>query len=128
MKNLKITITKEDVGYSAYGKFGEDSIHTEGDSFDELKANVVEALNLCFEDQSVTIDDVHFIFDIKSFFNFFNVINAKALSERVGINQSLLAQYISGVKKPSAKQTEKILKGIHDLGKELTEIELLVSH
>jgi hypothetical protein len=40
------------------------------------------------------------------------------------MNQSLLAQYISGIKKPSGQQTERILSGIRKLGKELSEIHL----
>lgn len=36
--------------------------------------------------------------------SFSRVISANATSERIGINQSLLAQYISGNKKPSPTQ------------------------
>jgi DNA-binding transcriptional regulator YdaS (Cro superfamily) len=54
------------------------------------------------------------------------VINAKALSERIGMNQSLLAQYINGVKRPSAVQTRRILKGVQQVGKELIEMQFLL--
>ena len=40
-------------------------------------------------------------------------INAKALSKRIGMNQSLLAQYIKGIKKHSVIQTKRILQGVH---------------
>jgi DNA-binding transcriptional regulator YdaS (Cro superfamily) len=53
------------------------------------------------------------------------VINAKALSERIGMNQSLLAQYINGTKKPSSQQTQRILKGVQQVGKELASIQIL---
>jgi DNA-binding transcriptional regulator YdaS (Cro superfamily) len=52
------------------------------------------------------------------------VINAKVMAVRLGINPTLLAQYIQGVKKPSEKQTQKILAGIKQVGKELYELEL----
>jgi hypothetical protein len=39
------------------------------------------------------------------------------------MNQSLLAQYIKGNKKPSSAQTQRILKGIRQVGRELAEIE-----
>jgi hypothetical protein len=42
------------------------------------------------------------------------------------MNQSLLAQYISGKKKPSSTQTERILKGVQQIGRELAEIRFLV--
>jgi hypothetical protein len=41
------------------------------------------------------------------------------------MNATLLSQYVSGTKKPSPKQTEKILSGIHQIGQELSEINLL---
>jgi len=37
----------------------------------------------------------------------------------------LLSQYVQGHKQPSDAQTEKILAGIHQIGKELTEINLI---
>jgi len=60
-------------------------------------------LNLHFEEEGKTIteDDLKNTLDLPQFFQFYKVINAKALSERTGINQSLLAQYIKGIKKPS---------------------------
>ena len=57
--------------------------------------------------------------DIAQFFSFYKVINAKAFSERIGMNQSLLAQYISGIKKPSPIQTLPIRKGVQQIGNEL---------
>ena len=63
--------------------------------------------------------------DLPQFFEFYKVINAKALSERIGMNQSLLAQYIKGIKKPSANQTNRILKGVQQVGHELSSIRFL---
>ncbi len=65
-------------------------------------------------------------FDLESFFDFYKVINAKALSERIGMNQSLLAQYIKGIKKPSPAQTKRILHGVQQIGRELTEVRFLL--
>jgi hypothetical protein len=42
------------------------------------------------------------------------------------MNQSLLAQYIKGNKKPSIAQKKRILKGIHKVGKELSDIRNLL--
>jgi len=112
MKKPKInmTITKEDIGYSAHSLIQNISINTEADSFDELKANILDAVNLSFEDKGFiyTVDEIKYTIDITSFFEFYKIINAKALSERIGMNQSLLAQYIKGIKKPSAHQVNII--------------------
>ena len=75
---------------------------------------VLDAVNLSFEDKGFvyTIDEIGFTYNMASFFEFYKVINAKALSKRIGMNQSLLAQYIKGIKKPSAKQTQRIMNGV----------------
>jgi hypothetical protein len=130
MKKPKIVIEviKEELGYSAVANVEEKLIATQGDSFDELKIMVLDMVNLSFEEDSkYSIEELKFEFDLASFFDFYKVINAKALSERIGMNQSLLAQYIMGNKKPSAAQTERILKGVHQIGKELSEVKFLLS-
>jgi hypothetical protein len=125
---IEMQITKEDLGYSAYSFVDNRSINTEADSFDELKENILDAINLTFEDLHFvyTIDEIKLVLDLQSFFDFYKVINAKALSSRIGMNQSLLAQYISGSKKPSTLQRKRILKGVQQIGRELSEIQFLL--
>ena len=126
--NVKITVIKESAGYSATTMIGTNFIATEAENFEELKSGILESLNLTFEDKDTiyTINDIRFEYDLESFFDFYKVINAKALSERIGMNQSLLAQYIRGLKKPSPAQTKRILRGVQQIGKELTEVRLLL--
>ena len=122
---VNITVVKEDTGYSASTLLDNNFIATEGNTFEELKTNILEAVNLSFEEKEFVynIEEIKFSYDIESFFDFYKVINAKALSERIGMNQSLLAQYIKGNKKPSIIQTNRILKGVHQIGKELSEVK-----
>jgi len=130
MKKPKITMTvmKEDSGYSATASVKEIHINTEGETLDELKQNIVEAVNLSFEDKGFVYkaEEIALKPDLQTFFDFYKVINAKALSERIGMNQSLLAQYIKGIKKPSPSQTQRILKGVQKVGKELASIQFLL--
>jgi hypothetical protein len=88
----------------------------------------MEAMNFAYEELEIeyTLNDIQFEFDLESFFAFYKVINAKALSERIGMNQSLLAQYIKGIKKPSPAQTKRILNGVQQIGRELTEVRFLL--
>lgn len=118
-------VEKTRTGYSAYAE--KYAVATTGRNLDELKANILEALNLYLEDKGrvVTSDDIKVRLDLPQFFEFYRVINAKALSERIGMNQSLLAQYINGQKRPSASQTERIFKGVRQLGKELSELHFI---
>jgi len=123
---IKIIVEKTKIGYSAYAE--KYPVYTVGATLDELKANIIEALNLFFQEQGKTIaeTDLKITLDLPQFFEFYNVINAKALSERIGMNQSLLAQYIKGIKKPSANQTQRILEGVQQIGRELAEIRFLL--
>lgn len=49
-------------------------------------------------------------------------LNASAIARRLGISQSLFAQYISGTKKPSKKRFEEIIKTIRAIGRELMAV------
>jgi hypothetical protein len=124
---IKMKVLKEDIGYSAFTKVGDKFIATQGDTFEELKEMILEAVNLSFEDEgyTYTIDEIGFAYDLESFFTFYRVINAKALAERIHMNPSLLAQYIKGIKKPSAAQTRRIVDGVRQIGKELSEIKVI---
>lgn len=49
-------------------------------------------------------------------------LNASAIARRMGISQSLFAQYVSGVKKPSEERLKEIYSTIHAIGQELLSI------
>lgn len=130
MKKLKkkvlFIVEKSDTGYWAYTPGM--SIMTDGDNFNELRYNAAEVYNLYLEDFGLEIDErnIKLEIDLKQFFQHYRVINAKFLAKRIGMNESLLSQYVQGRKKPSAKQTRRILLGIHEIGRELSNINLFV--
>ena len=119
---IEMIVEKTKTGYSAYAT--KHSIFTAGKDFEELRNNMLDALTLHFHRQQkkFTADNLKITLDLPQFFEYYKVINAKALSERIGMNQSLLAQYIKGIKKPSESQTKKILRGVHQIVKELSSI------
>ena len=51
-------------------------------------------------------------------------LNASAVARRMGISQSLFAQYISGTKKPSEKRLEEIFSTIRAIGFELMSLRI----
>jgi predicted RNase H-like HicB family nuclease len=122
---IEMIVEKTKTGYSAYAR--DYPLYSVGKTLVQLKSRLLEALNLYFEKEgkTVTENDLRIRLDLPQFFEFYNVINAKALSERIGMNQSLLAQYINGHKKPSEAQTERILKGIRQIGNELAGIRFI---
>ena len=129
MKTLKnkidIVIEKTKTGFSAYSE--DHAIFTTARTIPELIGNTVEAATLFFEDEKKTItpENLNFIIDFKQFFQYYKVINAKFLAKKIGMNETLLSQYVQGRKKPSDYQTNKILEGIHQIGRELSEINLI---
>ena len=120
---INMIVEKTKTSYSAYAESY--PVFTVGKTLEELKSNILEAMNLHFEKQGriIIADNLRIHLDLPQFFTFYKVINAKALSERIGLNQSLLAQYIKGHKKPSPRQAERIFKGVQQLGKELAAIQ-----
>lgn len=123
---IEVTVEKTKTGYSAYAR--KYPVYTVGKTQEQLKIQIIEALNIYFEDQKkiVTENDLKIKLDLPQFFEFYKVINAKALSEKIGMNQSLLAQYIKGHKKPSAAQTKRILLGVQQIGKELATVQFIL--
>ena len=125
IKKIKLIVEKTDTGFSA---FSDDyPIFTTGRTIPELIDNAFEAANLYFEDDNVKLTHENFKFEIdfKQFFQYYKVLNSKFLADKIGMNPTLLSQYVQGHKKPSDKQTEKILLGIHQIGQELSEINLI---
>ncbi len=118
-------VEKTDTGFSAYSE--KDSIFTTGITISELINNAFEAAQLYFEEEDIKLDhsDLKFEIDLQQFFKYYKVLNAKFLAEKIGMNASLLSQYVQGHKKPSEKQTQKILAGIHQIGQELSGLNLL---
>ncbi|MBY0432517.1 MAG: hypothetical protein K2U26_00235 [Cyclobacteriaceae bacterium] len=127
MAKIKVKVEKTTTGFSAYAE--KYSAFTTGRTVAELVANMVESLNLYFEEAEikkvVTPNDLLFEVDLTSVFEVFPVINVKALSGRLGMNYTLISQYATGKKKPSSKQAEKIMEGIHEIGRELSELTLI---
>ena len=118
-------VEKTDTGFSAYSE--KYPIFTTGRTVSELFDNAFEAVNLYFEKdgKKITHERIKFEIDFKQFFQYYKIINAKQLAYKIGMNPTLLSQYVQGHKKPSNSQTLKILKGIHQIGRELSDIYLI---
>ena len=49
-------------------------------------------------------------------------LNASAVARRLGLSQSLFAQYVSGTKKPSKQRFDEIIETIRKIGRELMTV------
>lgn len=109
-----------DTGFSAYSE--ESPIVTTGKNLTELQHNIQEALELASDSKTKSYE---IKIDLKQFFQYYRIINSKFLAERIGMNQTLFSHYVQGRKKPSTKQTNRILLGINEIGRELSQIKLI---
>jgi hypothetical protein len=125
MKKIEITVEKTATGYSAFTD--EMNVYTTASDINGLYTNLIEALNFSLEEKGiqVTIEDLRLKLDLPQFFRYYKVLNANFLAKRIGMNPALLSQYVHGKKKPSLKQTEKIIDGIQRIGQELVDIKLV---
>ena len=126
IKKIEVTVEITDTGYSA---FTEDmTVYTTGKDVTDLYDNLIEAVTLAKEDAASYVfqkEDFKLNLDLQQFFKYYKVLNANFLAKKIGMNPTLLSQYVRGQKKPSSKQVEKIVSGIQNIGKELAGLKLV---
>jgi len=122
-KKIKVLIEKSDTGFSAYA--ADYPVYTTGNAINELIENIDEAFSLYFEGKQFDPSQLSLQLDFKQFFQYYKVINSKALAEKIGMNPTLLSQYVRGHKKPSPRQSQRILHGINKIGQELAEMSVI---
>lgn len=130
MKKIVFIVEKTSTGFSAYAEdFDNIPAGTTGDTMTELQDNILDAYNSVAEIKGLkaaTINDITIQLDLPQFFDYYKIINASALSTRIGMDKTLLSQYINGHKIASEKQVQRIMMGIKQLGCELASLELSV--
>lgn len=124
-KKITVVVEKTNTGFSAYPP--DYPVATTGGSIIELQTNILEVLNFYFEEEGyeVSKSNIHLQIDLQQFFQYYKVLNARHLAEKIGMNPTLLSQYVSGKKKPSQVQSQRILVGIQNIGKELSELRFI---
>ena len=127
MKKIVFIVEKTDTGFSAYAEDDNIPAATTADTMAELRVNTVDAYNSIAELKGlpeVTIDEINIQLDLPQFFDYYKVINASALGARIGMDKTLLSQYVNGHKKAGPKQIQRIMNGIKQLGSELSSLEI----
>lgn len=94
------------VGLCGTGKTVRTAIEDFHLCIDEAKAD--------FEENGKVFPDVelHYVFDVGAFFNYYP-LSITAFAKYIGMNSSLLRQYVAGIKVPQGKSLEKIRQGIN---------------
>ena len=136
MKKILVIIEKGSDGlFSAYTPETKSTVlNGQGSSVEEAINDMKEALLEVIELYQETEEKVphelqgpvefEYKYDVPSVFNHFDEINLTTFSRKIGVNPSLLRQYKNGLAFASKKQAEKIKKGLHELGKQLSSAQL----
>jgi predicted RNase H-like HicB family nuclease len=132
MEKLLVLIEKTGTGYSAFIP-GLTGIASVGDTLNEIRENIREALGLYVETSQEYGDPVPeilkgdyslvFKFDFQSFLQWMSsVMSQRGLAEIASMNESLISQYASGIKKPGPKQLHRLQTAIHRFADDLHSI------
>ncbi|MGL5546571.1 MAG: type II toxin-antitoxin system HicB family antitoxin [Tannerellaceae bacterium] len=136
MNELNIVIEQSENNYAAYIDHDDlGGIITTGATIEEIKTNMVEAINYYIEsmvEEGFELPDIlkgdyqlTFKMDVKSLLNVYSKLFTKAGLERItGINQKQLWHYASGTSNPRPEQVRKLEHALHQLGAELLSITL----
>ncbi len=127
MKTVEVIVEHAGSNLSAY--IPNVPIFTVGNSMQEIRANIDEAISLYLDDNPAPCEalrgkyELKYKLDAQTFINYYSGIFTKAALSRIsGINERQLWYYAAGVHKPREKQLEKIQKGIMLLTSELSSI------
>ena len=108
-------------GNSYFGGFGTTVAEAKDDFIGSITEAKEEAVAAGIVPESYSVS---FKYDLPSFFNDFDFINASKFAQYAGLNESKMRQYKSGVAYPGERTTEKILSAIHRIGAELSSVSL----
>lgn len=104
-------------------------------NYDELVREVAETLRFHIEGMKRDGDsmpewlsngdyEIEYDFDTAALLHFCErYASLAAISRASGVNERLLSHYANGLKKPRAKQRERIVSGLHRIGKELLSVK-----
>ena len=87
-KRISVIVEKTKTGFSAYPLDEQIPVGTTGRTISELQDNILEVLNFYFEDQGyeVTKTNIQLQIDLQQFFQYYKVLNARHLAEKIGMN------------------------------------------
>ncbi len=114
-----------DYGLAGYGA-------TAREAMEDIKTSVKECQEMAAENGDVFPDvEFDFRFDIGAFFDYYP-LDVTAVAKYIGINASVLRQYVTSIREPKQAQIDKIRDGVarlaNDLGSGLMISQPVVSY
>lgn len=131
MKQLTAVIERNKDAFFAYIK-EVDGCVAGGKTYQQVKLNLEKMLKIAEKEDSELKRALSkgyrlkFEVDLESVFDLIPEVNISQLAKTANLNPGLLRQYVSGSKKASEAQTEKVMKAIKDVSVKLNSITLSV--
>lgn len=129
MKSINVIIERNEDAFFAYIP-SIPGCTAGGLDYEEVKQNMHQVLDIfLLEDRDLKKRFVNgytlrFMVDLESVFKLIPEINISILAEKANMNAALLRQYVSGSKKASEKQAEKVNRAIESLANKLHSLRL----
>ena len=129
MQTLIAIIERNEDGFYAYVE-QIDGCVAGGSSYSEVKKNLEEIINM-FIEEDPTVNKKYkdgyklkFEVSLDSVFDLLPEVNISQLAKLGKLNPGLLRQYVSGSKKASEKQAQRVMEAIDKLANKLNSISL----
>ncbi len=137
MEKIKVDVQWCDKNFGA--SFGDNvpgAVVLTAKTFEELKREVPETLKFHVEGMIANGDDVpqwlrdgdyefeYNLLDVATMLRAYEpYYTLAALSHATGINQHQLSHYANGLKHPRPQQRQRIVEGMHEIGRQLLAVE-----
>jgi len=129
MKILTAIIERNEDAFFAYINEIEGCV-AGGENYEEVKTNLEQIISE-FREEDIEIGkqlekgyNIKYEVDLESVFNLIPEVNITQLAKLIKMNPGLLRQYVSGSKKASEKQTNKVMEGIRRLTDKLKSLQI----
>ncbi|MFN8279246.1 MAG: type II toxin-antitoxin system HicB family antitoxin [Saprospiraceae bacterium] len=132
MKHLTAVIERNKDAFFAYIK-EVDGCVAGGKTYHQVKLNLEKMLKLAEKEDDLlkkTLSKgykLKFEVNLESVFDLIPEVNISQLAKTANLNPGLLRQYVSGSKKASEAQTEKVMKAIKEVCSKLNSITLSIN-
>ncbi|KQS27141.1 hypothetical protein ASG33_19260 [Dyadobacter sp. Leaf189] len=103
--------------------YDDDLIVDQASSIEELEMKMKKLLS-DFHDLDAKQIVFNIEYDLIAFFEEFRFLNITEIAKASGLNGSLVRQYATGKKFPSAKQAEKLESAVRHLGQRLSNVHI----
>ena len=122
-EKIKLIIEGGDGSLMGRVHYDDNLIVDEAKTVEELERNMKKLL-LDFHDLDETSYEFQIEYDLTAFFEQFDYLKITKIAELSGLNGSLVRQYATGKKFPSANQAQKIEGAVRQIVKQLSDVRI----